>query len=178
MEPESLAAFGYEVPDSAGVRDKLDKSGLVASIGIASFMSARELDRCAAIFMFVMAAGAAPVRAATTAAVQELIITTNSNHYFDGDVARLIKSALLVSIITVMTIVCSQLLCSQQRTTTSKRDTSTQTEQTNAMRVSGPGPEDIYVYPKGQRYHTAQECTAVTSARSHPRQYTKCRICG
>eukprot|EP00971_Amphidinium_carterae_P150117 2975698-Amphidinium_carterae.3 len=39
------------------------------------------------------------------------------------------------------------------------------------------GPEDTYVYPNGHRYHRARECTAVTSARSNPRHYTKCRIC-
>eukprot|EP00971_Amphidinium_carterae_P288982 5738232-Amphidinium_carterae.1 len=33
MEPEALAPYGYEVPDSSGVRDKLDKSAnLVATI--------------------------------------------------------------------------------------------------------------------------------------------------
>eukprot|EP00971_Amphidinium_carterae_P069531 1375712-Amphidinium_carterae.2 len=46
MEPESLAAFGYEIPDSTGVRDKLEKTSsiMVASIGIASLMSGRKLE--------------------------------------------------------------------------------------------------------------------------------------
>eukprot|EP00971_Amphidinium_carterae_P341260 6479972-Amphidinium_carterae.1 len=85
MEPESLAAFDYEVPDSVGVRGKLDRSSsMVASIGMASLMSGRELGRCAASFMFVMGAVAAPVRAAATAATeaaQELIITTTNTNY-------------------------------------------------------------------------------------------------
>eukprot|EP00971_Amphidinium_carterae_P006155 121195-Amphidinium_carterae.1 len=63
MEPESLVAFGYKVPESEGVRDKLQSSGssMVASIGIASLFSGRELDGLAASFIFVVAAGSAPL---------------------------------------------------------------------------------------------------------------------
>eukprot|EP00971_Amphidinium_carterae_P229511 4553604-Amphidinium_carterae.2 len=63
MEPEALAPYGYEVPDSNGVRDKLDKSAnLVATIGALS-MSDREIGGIAVSLMFVLAAGYAPARA-------------------------------------------------------------------------------------------------------------------
>eukprot|EP00971_Amphidinium_carterae_P239260 4749684-Amphidinium_carterae.1 len=97
MEPESLVALGYEIQDSSGIKDQLDRSSsMVASIGIASLMSGRELDRCAASFIFVLAAKTAPLRAAATAATQELVITTSTSYtYSDGDVAGVIKSTLL-----------------------------------------------------------------------------------
>eukprot|EP00971_Amphidinium_carterae_P268620 5329033-Amphidinium_carterae.2 len=59
MEPESLAAFGYKVPEAEGVRDKLlssqssmvsSGSSMVANIGIASLLSGRELDGWAVSF--------------------------------------------------------------------------------------------------------------------------------
>eukprot|EP00971_Amphidinium_carterae_P300627 5973152-Amphidinium_carterae.1 len=60
MEPEVLAPYGYEMPDSSGVRDKLDKSAnLVAMIGALS-MSDREISAIAVSLMFVCAAGYAP----------------------------------------------------------------------------------------------------------------------
>eukprot|EP00971_Amphidinium_carterae_P350959 6491827-Amphidinium_carterae.3 len=172
MEPESLVTFGYEIPDSAGVHDKLDRSSMVASIGIASLLSGRELDRCAASFIVVMAAGAAPLRAAATG--QELTSTITSN-YFNSEVAlRLIGSILLVSITTIVIAVCANMGWHQQMMPRIN-DAITQTDQDQATGVAGP--DEVFVYPQRRRYHTARECHAVTSAKSRPRQYTKCRIC-
>eukprot|EP00971_Amphidinium_carterae_P348624 6490597-Amphidinium_carterae.1 len=163
MEPESLAAFGYEVSDSVGVRDKLDRSSsMVASIRIAILMSGRELDRCAASFKFVLAAGTAPLRAAATAPAQELVITTSTSYiYSDGDVAGAIESTLLVSIITVIILVCSQLLWSQQQTTTSRKDASTQTDQLSTRECSATRVRSVSTWsaiPQSTRVHSSDKC--------------------
>eukprot|EP00971_Amphidinium_carterae_P153592 3045139-Amphidinium_carterae.1 len=170
MEPESLAPHGYEVTDSTGVRDKLDRSKMVASIGIASLISGRELD---------------------IAAAHELTITTTNSNYFDGDVAvSLIGSILLVSITTIVIAARASMSWHQQQVKPQMSDASTQTDQCSATRLGqysydrlDAGPEDIVVYQQGRRYHTARECSAVTSAKSNPRQTeycqrTRCRMCG
>eukprot|EP00971_Amphidinium_carterae_P217950 4326457-Amphidinium_carterae.1 len=53
-------------------------------------------------------------------------------------------------------------------------------DQSNARECSATrvrGPETIFVYTGSAisdiGYHTARECTAVTSARSNPRHYTR-----
>eukprot|EP00971_Amphidinium_carterae_P135796 2690660-Amphidinium_carterae.1 len=64
MEPEALAPDGYEVPDSSGVRDKLDTSANSSTtIGTLS-MSDRRVSGIAVSLMFVLATGQAPMRAA------------------------------------------------------------------------------------------------------------------
>eukprot|EP00971_Amphidinium_carterae_P350901 6491800-Amphidinium_carterae.2 len=45
MEPEALAPYGYEVPDSSGVRDKLDKSANLVAIIRALSMSGDRWNR-------------------------------------------------------------------------------------------------------------------------------------
>eukprot|EP00971_Amphidinium_carterae_P151511 3003792-Amphidinium_carterae.2 len=106
MEPESLMPFGYKVEDSAGVRDKLVaiadmRSSMVASIGIASLFRGQELNRLAASFISIIAAGTAPMRAAATVTSQELTITTTSSYFNSEITVRLIGSILLVSITTI-----------------------------------------------------------------------------
>eukprot|EP00971_Amphidinium_carterae_P203992 4048084-Amphidinium_carterae.1 len=90
MEPEALAPYGYEVPDSSGVRDKLDESAnLVATIGA---LSVRDRWNCTA--------GCAPVRA-TASQEMEIATVMDYRQQSDGDVVwRSMLSTLLVSITT------------------------------------------------------------------------------
>eukprot|EP00971_Amphidinium_carterae_P146891 2911102-Amphidinium_carterae.1 len=60
MEPDQLAPYGYEVPDSRGVRDKLDTS---ANTTIGS-LSCCKVSGVMTTWMFVIASGHAQVRAA------------------------------------------------------------------------------------------------------------------
>eukprot|EP00971_Amphidinium_carterae_P168376 3336204-Amphidinium_carterae.1 len=86
MEPKALPPYGYEVSDSSGVRDKLDKSAnLVATIGTLS-MSDREISGIAFSLMFVCAAGYAPVRAAAS---QEMEVATIID---DSTVSNVVRS--------------------------------------------------------------------------------------
>eukprot|EP00971_Amphidinium_carterae_P090305 1788279-Amphidinium_carterae.1 len=164
--------LGYNVEDSAGVRDKLitSQSSMVASIGIASLLSGRELDGLATSFMFVIAAGSAPMRVAAAVTGQGVTITTSS-HYFNFEITvRLIGSILLVSITTIVIAVCTSMRLHQQQRKPQMRDVSAQTDQDDATRVAGS--EKIF----GKCLFTRE--TISHSTKSNPRQYTRCRICG
>eukprot|EP00971_Amphidinium_carterae_P063355 1253757-Amphidinium_carterae.1 len=63
MEPEQLAPYGYEVPDSRGVRDKLDTS---ANTTIGMIDRSRKVSGVMTAWMFAIASGHAPVRAAAS----------------------------------------------------------------------------------------------------------------
>eukprot|EP00971_Amphidinium_carterae_P321300 6385895-Amphidinium_carterae.1 len=64
MEPEQLAAYGYEVPDSRGVRDRLDtRSNTTTSVNHIKMISDRKVGVVTTL-MFMIASGQAPVRAA------------------------------------------------------------------------------------------------------------------
>eukprot|EP00971_Amphidinium_carterae_P165396 3278719-Amphidinium_carterae.1 len=86
MEPESLRSSGYEIPESSGVRDKLDISAkLITTIGALS-VSDHKISRIPVSMMFVCAAGYAPVRAAASQAtevvsLQDSKITTDADTY-------------------------------------------------------------------------------------------------
>eukprot|EP00971_Amphidinium_carterae_P240028 4765463-Amphidinium_carterae.1 len=149
MEPEALAPYGYEVPDSSGARDKLDKSAnLVATVGALS-MSDRAIGGVAVSLMFVFAAGYAPVRAAAS---QEMEVVTfmDHRHQSDGDV--------------VWSMVLSSLLQQMKPPT---RDQSTQTTTTLDREIGTTRvrevDDDIFVYPQGRRCHTTWNCRAVKS---------------
>eukprot|EP00971_Amphidinium_carterae_P209099 4148231-Amphidinium_carterae.3 len=66
MEPEALAPYGYEVSDSSGFRDRLDKSANLATTIGALSMSDRKISGVAVSLMFVLATGQAPLRAAAS----------------------------------------------------------------------------------------------------------------
>eukprot|EP00971_Amphidinium_carterae_P015040 297115-Amphidinium_carterae.1 len=161
MEPEALAPYGYEVPDSSGVRDKLDKSvNLVATIRALS-MSDRKINGIAGSLMFVLAAGYAPVRAAAS---QEMEVVTFMDYrqHNDGDVVwRLMLSTLRVSITTLVIAVCTRLRMCQQQVKPQTCSKGTQTTQSIDREISTTRVrevEDIFVYPNGRRYHRAREC--------------------
>eukprot|EP00971_Amphidinium_carterae_P231926 4602835-Amphidinium_carterae.1 len=101
MEPELLAAYGYEIPEPRGVRDKLVAStdSIVASIRMITMLSERKLDCLAEKFIFVLA----PVRAAES---QELVTTIRTDYlHIDGNVAGLMMSTLLISVTTLVILV-------------------------------------------------------------------------
>eukprot|EP00971_Amphidinium_carterae_P259762 5154068-Amphidinium_carterae.1 len=123
---------------------------MVASIGMFTMLSGRKPDCLAAKFIFVLAAGSAPVRAVAS---QELVTTISTDYiHIDRNVAmRLMMSALLISVATLVILVCSKLLGSQQPELTSTSDASTQTDQLSARECGATihrGPDDIYVYPQ------------------------------
>eukprot|EP00971_Amphidinium_carterae_P183601 3644359-Amphidinium_carterae.1 len=61
MEPESLAPYGCEMPDSKGVRDKLDTSAnSTTPINHITQTIDRKVGGMAASLMFVLATGQAP----------------------------------------------------------------------------------------------------------------------
>eukprot|EP00971_Amphidinium_carterae_P330844 6464091-Amphidinium_carterae.2 len=130
MEPEALAPCGYEVPDSSGVRDNLDKSAnLVATIGALS-MSDREIGGLAVSLMFAFAAGYAPARAAASQEM-EVVTFTNGSQTNDGDVVRgMVMSTLLISITTLVIAACTSWRLCQQQMKPQTRDQSTQTTNT------------------------------------------------
>eukprot|EP00971_Amphidinium_carterae_P312035 6202748-Amphidinium_carterae.1 len=66
----------------------------------------------------------------------------------------------LVSITSIVIAMCASLSWHQQRMKPQMVDASTQTDQDHTTRVAGP--DEVFVYPHGRRYHTAQECHAVT----------------
>eukprot|EP00971_Amphidinium_carterae_P296485 5889709-Amphidinium_carterae.2 len=79
-------------------------------------------------------------------------------------------------ITTIVIAVCTSMRLHQQHQKPQMRDVSTQTDQGDATRVAERG--EAYVYHQGRRYHTTAECRAVTSARSQPQRYARCRVCG
>eukprot|EP00971_Amphidinium_carterae_P148768 2949592-Amphidinium_carterae.1 len=127
----------------------------IASIGIASLLSGREPEGLAASCIFMIAAGAAPVRAAATT----------------GQDSR------DASMTTVVIAVCTNVRLHQRHQKQQMKDVSTQTDQSDATRVAERAGV-IYIYHQGRRYHTTVECRAVTSARSQPQRHTRCRVCG
>eukprot|EP00971_Amphidinium_carterae_P138373 2741779-Amphidinium_carterae.1 len=65
MEPESLAPYGYDVPDSRGVRDRLDESAnSTTTVNHIKMIGDRKVGGVTASLMFELATGQAPVRAA------------------------------------------------------------------------------------------------------------------
>eukprot|EP00971_Amphidinium_carterae_P321337 6386830-Amphidinium_carterae.1 len=85
----------------------------VASILIASLLSGREPGQLAASFIFVVAAGLTPMRAAAAT----------------GTVKRLIGSILLVGITTLVIAVCTSMRLHQQHQKPQMMDASTQPDQ-------------------------------------------------
>eukprot|EP00971_Amphidinium_carterae_P253780 5037932-Amphidinium_carterae.1 len=141
MEPELLVPFGYKIEDSEGVRDKLTSIG-IASIGIASLLSGREPGQLAASFLFIIAAGSAPMRvAAATMTGQEVTITTTTindySYYIDCDLVTMIGSILLVSNTTIVIAMWTSRGLHQQLRKPQMIDASTQTDQGDATRVAG-----------------------------------------
>eukprot|EP00971_Amphidinium_carterae_P336783 6473325-Amphidinium_carterae.6 len=128
MEPESLAIYGYKIANSKGIKDKLDSSMSVASIGMIALMSSRTLDSLAATCIFVLAAGSAPVRALAS---QELVTTSD-----------------------VLTATSECVACSTSRGNKGghRGAVGTQTDQSQLPKgrvTAAGGPMDIYVYPQG-----------------------------
>eukprot|EP00971_Amphidinium_carterae_P096461 1908853-Amphidinium_carterae.1 len=77
MEPELLAPYGYEVPDSQGVRDRLDTSANSTTTTSSSTPInhiTQTIDRrvggIMTSLMFVLAMGQAPVRAAASSVME------------------------------------------------------------------------------------------------------------
>eukprot|EP00971_Amphidinium_carterae_P106151 2102305-Amphidinium_carterae.1 len=135
-------------------------------------MSERKLESLAAKFIFALAAGSAPAR---KLASQELITTVSTDYlHIEGNVAGLMMNMLLISVTTLVILLCSQLVWNQQPVMTSTRRKLINLVHESAVRRFA----DTYVYPHGQRYHTTEMCTAVRSAKSSARHYTKCRVCG
>eukprot|EP00971_Amphidinium_carterae_P067300 1332224-Amphidinium_carterae.1 len=65
MEPEQLAPYGYEVPDSQGVRDRLDtSSNTTIPVNHIRLVNDRKVGGVMTTLMFMLASGQAPVRAA------------------------------------------------------------------------------------------------------------------
>eukprot|EP00971_Amphidinium_carterae_P183347 3639107-Amphidinium_carterae.1 len=65
MEPDQLAPFGYEVPDSRGVRDRLDpSSNTTTPVNHIKLVNDRKVGGAMTTLMFMLASGQAPVRAA------------------------------------------------------------------------------------------------------------------
>eukprot|EP00971_Amphidinium_carterae_P241281 4790891-Amphidinium_carterae.1 len=79
MEPESLAPYGYEVPDSSGVRDKLDTSAnSTTPINQITHTIDRRIEGVAVSMMFVLATGQAPLRAVASQEMEIATTTTTS----------------------------------------------------------------------------------------------------
>eukprot|EP00971_Amphidinium_carterae_P126293 2501844-Amphidinium_carterae.1 len=79
MEPEQLAPYGYEVPDSKGVRDRLDTSANsttttspTTTINHIKLANDRKVGGVVTPLMFVLATGQAPVtvRAAASSVME------------------------------------------------------------------------------------------------------------
>eukprot|EP00971_Amphidinium_carterae_P333045 6467539-Amphidinium_carterae.1 len=150
MEPESLRSSGYEIPESSGVRDRLDMSAkLVTTIGALS-MSDHRISRLPVSLMFVCAAGYAPVR---TAASQAIEVAT-----FQDSMRKLIVSTLLIGITTLVIAVYTSWKRSKPHT----QDKSTQTSTPHDSDRAQDASDDIFVYPQGRRFHTSWNCRAVT----------------
>eukprot|EP00971_Amphidinium_carterae_P040432 793488-Amphidinium_carterae.1 len=65
MEPEQLAPYGYEVPDSRGVKDRFDTSAnTVTPVNHTKLVNDRKVGGVVTTLMFMLASGQAPVRAA------------------------------------------------------------------------------------------------------------------
>eukprot|EP00971_Amphidinium_carterae_P014411 284679-Amphidinium_carterae.1 len=127
----------------------------VAGVGMIALLSGRGLDGLAASFIFVIAAGTAPMRAASAVTDLGLTVTPTST-YFDSEIAvRLIGSILLVSITTIVIAMCASMSWHQQQRKPQMCAASTQTDQDDATRVAGG--DEIFVYPQGRRYHTASK---------------------
>eukprot|EP00971_Amphidinium_carterae_P283733 5633008-Amphidinium_carterae.1 len=133
--------------------------------------------------MFIRAAGYAPVRAAASQAMEvaSSMDLSNVNDVGQDSVVRyMIVSTLLISNITLV-IAPSWKLCQQQRKPQTQ-DQIAQTSPHHDRRVIATGAqdatEDIFVYPQGRRFHTRWNCRAVTGAKSQPRQYPRCQVCG
>eukprot|EP00971_Amphidinium_carterae_P039832 782054-Amphidinium_carterae.1 len=145
MEQEALAPYGYEVQETSGFKDRLAttlQSSTVATIGALRLLSDQEIGGLATSFMFVLAAGAAPVRAAPNQEME--IVTFTFYRHYDGDVVwRLMVSTLLISITTLVIAVCTSMRMCQQQVKPQRRSTGTQTTQfidreISTTRVRGP----------------------------------------
>eukprot|EP00971_Amphidinium_carterae_P261037 5178298-Amphidinium_carterae.1 len=94
MEPESLAPYGYEVPDSRGVRDKLDTSAnSTTPINHITHTIDRGIEGVSVSLMFVLATGQAPVRAAAS---QETETTTTTSTVWEVALLLLLTITILV----------------------------------------------------------------------------------
>eukprot|EP00971_Amphidinium_carterae_P201037 3989233-Amphidinium_carterae.1 len=100
----------------------------------------------------------------------------DEGHY---DVMRkMIVSTLLIGITTLAIAVYTSWKLCQQRSKPPTQDKGTQTSSPHDSERAQDASDDIFVYPQGRRFHTRWNCRAVTGARSQPRQYSRCQICG
>eukprot|EP00971_Amphidinium_carterae_P213119 4229884-Amphidinium_carterae.1 len=100
MEPEQLAPYGYEVPDSRGVRDRLDTSAnTVTPVNHIKMINDRKVGVMTTL-MFMLASGQAPVRAAASS-----VMDATTTSVVPTLTTQPLQVALLLSIITLVTAV-------------------------------------------------------------------------
>eukprot|EP00971_Amphidinium_carterae_P067330 1333070-Amphidinium_carterae.1 len=92
MEPESLAPYGYEVPDSRGVKDRLDTSAnstttTSSTTPINHIIQTidRKVGGVTASLMFVLATGQAPLRAAASSEMETTTTTSTGSEKFENE---------------------------------------------------------------------------------------------
>eukprot|EP00971_Amphidinium_carterae_P080766 1597698-Amphidinium_carterae.1 len=168
MEPESLKSSGYEIPESSGVRDKLDISVKIFTTIGALGMSDPKFSRIPVSMMFVCAAGYAPVRAAArqameVATLQDIKVMNDADTY--EIMRKLMVSTLLIGITTlVIASYTSWKLC-QQRSQPQTQDKSTQTStpHDHESERAQDAIEEIYVYPHKLELQGSHRCEVATA---------------
>eukprot|EP00971_Amphidinium_carterae_P292983 5816909-Amphidinium_carterae.2 len=132
MEPEALAPYGYEVhvPDSSGVRDKLDKSANSSTMVGALSMRDRRINGIAVSLMFVLATGQAPMRAAASQEMESATTTTTTVQY--GMMSTAVM--LLLTFTPLVTAVYNSSRMSQQQKQQTQ-DQSTQNAKTPNRKI-------------------------------------------
>eukprot|EP00971_Amphidinium_carterae_P207409 4115121-Amphidinium_carterae.1 len=95
---------------------------------------------------------------------------------------RMLLSTLLIGLTTLVIATYTSWKLCQQRSKPQMQDQSTQTstphDSDGAQDASDEIREEIFVYPQGKRFHTRWNCRAVTGAKSQPRLYSRCQVCG